>query len=502
MGSLVRCVQGCYDAALAYDVPFISGKDSLNNEYADSSGQRHAIPGTLLISALGILPDIERALTMDLKQPGSALYLVGETREELGGSHFNLVHDLSGGTVPQPNPNARQTMWALHQAMQDDLIAACHDLSEGGLAVALAEMCIAGRLGAAVDLAHRVERRDLLTFLFSETASRFLVEVDPENEVAFKLALEDCVYQRLGTVSDFSDLRLNTQDGEILVTLEEMETAWRGTAPEPLPVEQADRETVRAAIPLTRKPRTLILHANGTNRDHEAALACQLAGAEPEIVHVNQLLSGERHLLDYQMLVVPGGFSYGDDLGAGVLWALDLQPRLSEAMNAFVAAGRPVLGICNGFQALVKAGFLPDGETAHPVTLTYNARRQFECRWVYLKANAQNASPFLTGLDELIYCPVAHGEGRIAVRDEPTLQAIQPLVALTYVNADGSAADYPANPNGSAGGIAALTNVAGNVMGLMPHPEDHVFPWQHPRWRRGAQGFSGLRLFENAVKFA
>jgi phosphoribosylformylglycinamidine synthase len=250
----------------------------------------------------------------------------------------------------------------------------------------------------------------------------------------------------------------------------------------------------------------LILHANGTNRDHEAALACERAGGAPEIVHVNQILSGEKRLLDYRMLVIPGGFSYGDDLGAGALWALDLHNRFSDDVTRFVESGRPVLGICNGFQALVKSGLLPgadllrDGQRT--VTLTHNDSGRFECRWVYLKPNPANRSLFTDGLDEWIYCPVAHGEGRLAVRDPAALDALVAanLIALTYVKPDGSPADYPGNPNGSALGIAALTNRAGNVMGLMPHPEDHISPWQHPRWQRGEGGMSGLRLFENGIR--
>jgi phosphoribosylformylglycinamidine (FGAM) synthase-like amidotransferase family enzyme len=167
-----------------------------------------------------------------------------------------------------------------------------------------------------------------------------------------------------------------------------------------------------------------------------------------------------------------------------------------------------VLGICNGFQALVKAGILPgvplgtNGDRA--VTLAPNDSGRFECRWVYLRPNPHSANLFTAGLDDLIYCPVAHGEGRVAVRDAATRERLQAqgLIPLTYVNGDGSPAAYPANPNGSALDIAGLCNPAGNVLGLMPHPEDHVFGWQHPRRHRGERGCLGLRLFENALKHA
>jgi phosphoribosylformylglycinamidine synthase len=224
---------------------------------------------------------------------------------------------------------------------------------------------------------------------------------------------------------------------------------------------------------------------------------------------MNQLLSGQWKVADYHMLVVPGGFSYGDDLGAGTLWALDLQHRFEEELAQFVESGRPVLGICNGFQALVKAGLLPGSsfgslaaKDGRRVTLAPNDSGRFECRWVYLHPNPESNCLFTKGLEELIYCPVAHGEGRLAVADEKTAESLKSkgLVALTYVEADGGTAVYPANPNGSVLNIAGLCNPAGNVLGLMPHPENHIFPWQHPRQHRGEQGMVGLRLFENGIR--
>jgi len=251
------------------------------------------------------------------------------------------------------------------------------------------------------------------------------------------------------------------------------------------------------------KPPVLVLHANGTNRDREAAWACELAGADPEIVHVKQLLRGERSLDAYRMLVLPGGFSHGDDLGAGKLWAVTLRFSLGEAVEAFVASGRPVLGICNGFQALVKAGLLPGGELP-PVTLTRNDSARFECRWVHLRPEAGGHCVFTRALDEPIYCPVAHGEGKLVARDQAALEQVEQagLVALRYVDADGAAPGYPGNPNGSWRDVAALTNAGGNVLGLMPHPEDHVVAEQHPGVHRGVRGRLGLRLFERGVAYA
>jgi len=264
------------------------------------------------------------------------------------------------------------------------------------------------------------------------------------------------------------------------------------------------------------QPRVLIMYATGTNRDREALLACEMAGGRGEIVHVNQLTNGERHLRDYQMLVLPGGFSYGDDLGAGEVWASDLRHALREQVEPFIESGRPVIGICNGFQALVKSGWLPgplpgsqalarapwdDGSAA---TLTRNASNRFECRWIWLEPNPASPCVFTRGLSERIYCPVAHGEGRFVPRDDAVLGALTEwgLIALRYVAPEGKTMGYPHNPNGSVGDIAGICNASGTVFGLMPHPEDHVFPTQHPRWTRGERGNLGLVLFENGIRYA
>jgi phosphoribosylformylglycinamidine synthase I len=272
-------------------------------------------------------------------------------------------------------------------------------------------------------------------------------------------------------------------------------------------------------------PRALILRAPGINRDEDAAAAIELAGGLPERVHINRVVEGSTKLADYALLIIPGGFSYGDHLGAGKLLAVDLAHRLGEELAAFVADGRPVIGICNGFQVLVKAGILPGPSTddrqptieeppgsvggrrsSVVATLTDNASGQFECRWVQLAADPGSRCVFTQGFDRPIEVPVAHGEGRFVTRDRAVLQALCAggQVALRYVAAGGGAVGYPDNPNGSDDAIAGVCNPAGNVLGLMPHPEDAILPQQHPRWTREpwrAEG-DGLALFRNAVRYA
>src|SRR5215211_6237384 len=181
-------------------------------------------------------------------------------------------------------------------------------------------------------------------------------------------------------------------------------------------------------------PKALILRAPGINRDEDAAAAIELAGGRPERVHINRVVEGSTKLANYALLIIPGGFSYGDHLGAGKLLAVDLAHRLGEALAAFVADGRPVIGICNGFQVLVKAGILPGvgsrtDELANPqspiATLTDNASGQFECRWVQLAADPGSRCVFTQGFDRSIEVPVAHGEGRFVTRDQAALQSLR-----------------------------------------------------------------------------
>lgn len=259
-----------------------------------------------------------------------------------------------------------------------------------------------------------------------------------------------------------------------------------------------------------QKPKALILHATGTNRDLEAAQALEMAGARAEIVHLNQLRRGERDWRDYQVLLIPGGFSYGDALGAGKLLAIDLQAYFAEQVQEFVQGGKAVIGICNGFQALVKAGLLPGlnhsaSKRRVDATLTYNASGHFECLWVTLAPLSQSCI-WTRGLDEPLYCPVAHGEGRFVLADLHDLDELHAgdQIALVYSQPDGTPAEgaYPLNPNGSLDDIAGVCNPEGNVLGLMPHPEDHIAAYQHPRWTRGESGRMGLALFENGVRYA
>ncbi len=254
-----------------------------------------------------------------------------------------------------------------------------------------------------------------------------------------------------------------------------------------------------------KKPRILVLRAAGTNCDLETADACAQAGGAPERVHIDLIRAGRARLMDYDILVLPGGYSYGDDLGAGRILASQLKLHVKELRN-FVRLGRPVLGISNGFQALVKTGLLPVAHAGEQTAgFTANDSGLFEARWVHLRLNTQSSCLFFKGLPEMIELPVAHGEGKLVLRSPRQLEDLKKnkSIAMQYVSDDGKLAGYPANPNGSVFNIAALSNPEGNCLGLMPHPERYTSKFQHPNWTRQTfiKAGVGLELFRNAVDY-
>jgi phosphoribosylformylglycinamidine synthase subunit PurQ / glutaminase len=230
------------------------------------------------------------------------------------------------------------------------------------------------------------------------------------------------------------------------------------------------------------KPNAIVLSAPGTNRDHDVAHALELAGAAPHITRLAELCGTPSLLNDTQLVVIAGGFSHADALGAGRMFALQLEQSVGDDLRGFVAAGKPVIGICNGFQTLTRLGLLPGA-------LGHNEGGSFQCRWVTLDTPV-SACVWTQGL-EGIDCPIAHGEGRY-VHPDPDALAAAGQVALTYQR----------NPNGSAADIAGVCDPTGVVLGLMPHPENHVHAHQHPLAARGLPARSGLPLFSQGVAYA
>jgi len=255
-------------------------------------------------------------------------------------------------------------------------------------------------------------------------------------------------------------------------------------------------------MPRNKVIRVAVLRTAGTNCDVETAYAFTKVGAEADRVHVNRFVEKKGLLDGYQILALPGGFSYGDDIASGKLLANELRYRLEDEIRRFTEEGKLIIGICNGFQVLVKAGLLPG--TKHQATLTNNDSGKFEDRWVYLKSGDSRCIFLKSG--DAIYLPVAHGEGKF-VASAAALAEIRrkKMLALEYVGPDGAAApEYPWNPNGSLEAIAGICDPTGRIFGLMPHPERHVEPTQHPRWTRDGlqKEGDGVRIFRNAVEFA
>jgi phosphoribosylformylglycinamidine synthase len=259
------------------------------------------------------------------------------------------------------------------------------------------------------------------------------------------------------------------------------------------------------------QPRVLVLRAPGTNCDEETAYAFELSGGLPTALHVNRVLENPRVLADYQILCLPGGFSYGDDLAAGRILGTQLRLHLGRWLQEFKAAGKLILGICNGFQILMRSGLLldetvrEDGSSEPIATLTNNDSARYEDRWVRLRT-AGSKCVFFSGI-ETMYLPVAHGEGKFVARDAATLARLETAgqLCLRYARQDGGsgAAEFPDNPNGAQADVAGVCDASGLVCGLMPHPERHIDRLQHPRWTRGeaAEVGDGLRVFQNAVEY-
>ena len=263
------------------------------------------------------------------------------------------------------------------------------------------------------------------------------------------------------------------------------------------------------------KPKALIMLTDGTNCETELAYSFKKAGADADIVHLKSIIEQEDPILekkifmdDYQIFAIPGGFSYGDYLGAGKVLAYELKRDLGEKLEKFISDGKLVIGICNGFQALVKSGFLPDSsnKSEQTVSLTYNQVNRFRDDWVKLVAN-ENKCIWTKGIKE-IYLPIAHGEGRFQA-DEETLKeiALNKQIVFMYADEKGPTMNFPNNPNGSVLSIAGICDQTGRVFGLMPHPERYHSKENNPEFFKNKHSttnryeFTGLKIFQNAAEY-
>lgn len=505
LGQLKAAVKACYDYALAYGTPFISGKDSMFNDFKGytETGEsvKISVPPTLLISVIGTVPEIGTLVTPDAKFPGDSVYLLGGTANELGGSeYYRLKRDVSG-IIPTVNGEKNRKLYeAYYRAIQAGLITSAQSLHLGGLAAALAKSALGGRLGMDIffsALTDEVSRNDVA--LFSESQGRILVTVAPQHGEDFEALFGEGVCKKIGEVTVNRSLKIIGINGKVIVntTIGDIDSQYRK----------------RFGIVYHYQPKAMILSGYGLNCEDETAFALRQAGAGTDIVHINDLVE-KSDLEKYEMLVVPGGFSFGDDTGSGNAYALKLRSRLWDQLLAFVQQDHLILGICNGFQVLVNLGLLPalDGAygTRH-VALTHNDSARYIARWVDLQVRSK--SPWFAGITSLSL-PIAHGEGKLVasagVMGE--LNRLQ-LIAARYTRGELCRwFGLTGNPNGSTEDAAALTDVSGRILGLMPHPERAIAYTQMPNWtylqniakREGKQlptEGPGLSIFRNGVSY-
>jgi phosphoribosylformylglycinamidine synthase I len=251
------------------------------------------------------------------------------------------------------------------------------------------------------------------------------------------------------------------------------------------------------------KPKVLVARAAGTNCDVETTYAFTLAGAISERVYIDEIK--KKNLLDFQIIALPGGFTYGDDIAGGKILANEIKYKLRDQFIEFIERGNLIIGICNGFQVLVKCGILPgldDYFGKQTVSLVANDSERFEDRWIFLKVTNER-SIFTKDMESIISLPVAHVEGKFVVKNEDILEKIKKHIVFQYVDENGNEAGYPLNPNGSVLGIAGIVDKTGRILGLMPHPERHISYLQHPNHTRKSldNAGDGLRIFKNAVNY-
>ena len=249
--------------------------------------------------------------------------------------------------------------------------------------------------------------------------------------------------------------------------------------------------------------KALVLYGYGINCENESRLAIEKSGGKADILHLNKVLENPALLQDYNMLFIPGGFSFGDDLGSGRVFGNKMRFRLREPLAEFAAADKLILGICNGFQILVKMGLLPVPDFTQRVTIFANDSGHFEDRWVFLKANQSSPCVFTRGIDYTL-APVRHGEGKFIPRDAAVLGEMKKAnqITLQYVDENGQLAGYPYNPNGSVENIAGICDKTGRIFGMMPHPEAFNIVQNCPYWVRGTvKEAYGMRLFKNASEY-
>ncbi len=535
----VQAIGMAFCPALGISIPV--GKDSLSMRtvWQGANGAEHKMIGplSLIVSAFAPVMDARKIVTPDLKKGRSHLVLLdlGCGSNRLGGSALAQVFNQVGDCPPDmDDPDLLKRFFgAMQEMVEDELLLACHDRSDGGLIVTLCEMAFAGRRGMEVDV--RALGEDALSILFSEEPGMVLQVAEsnmPHVEgVIEQFGLQD-IYHNLGVVSKDTRIRIAFADETVLAaplhTLHrrwsELTTRMQALRDNPVCAESAFDLLLQEEDPgmqfaltydpedrhvITKRPSLAVLREQGINGQVEMAAAFSRAGFDCHDVHMSDLLSGQVDLADFKGLVACGGFSYGDVLGAGAGWAGSIlyNERLRDMFAAFFARSETfTLGVCNGCQMVAQLQDIIPGAIAWP-RFTANESAQFEARYVTV-AVPDSPSVLLRGMEgSRMGIAVAHGEGfaDFAHSGSADELAVRKLVALQYVDPQGSPTTrYPWNPNGSAGGLTGVTSADGRVTIMMPHPERGFrsvqLSYRPADYCPGETG-PWQRLFDNAYRF-
>ena len=484
VGTLDRSMDAIIEAAEAFGTPFVSGKDSLGMRYR-KGGIEIKAPPTVVISALSILKTIEHPVPNHFTQPGSTIALVGAAdAEELAGSTGARRTALSTNAVPTYDLAQQKAIFdCLHAAITNGKVLSCHDIRDGGLFTTLSEMSFGNEMG--VDVTVPGAQEDAGGTLLCEKAGRFVVELPPGVDPAE--AFPGLPITVLGKTSADPNVRLAMPSGEAMAfSVGELKSANRNPlmddlfpapreneAPRPEPMKYPGMPAFRAASK-GGAPRVLIVRAPGSNSDPELRDAFRIAGASPQIVHMADM--NRARFADAQILAIPGGFSYGDDIYSGKVFAADLVKGFGEELQNWLEKDKLLLGICNGHQVLLRSGVVPFGTVgAMQANSVFNTSGRFVCRRTDLLIEDSRCVWTKALAGKRITLPVAHGEGRFhAAPDVLALMEAEKLIALRYIDENGEPTQkLPYNPNGSPHAIAGATDRTGKSLYHMPHTERH-----------------------------
>lgn len=520
VGSLDREVDGLCEAAMVFGTPFVSGKDSLGGTFkGDLNGENIVIKvkPTLCVTAVGIIEDVKKALPNHFQTPGNKLYFVGVRNvSQMGGSVFSQVSKTENTNIPRLNlTEVRETFMRLQRATSDGALVSCHDVSDGGLLTTLAEMSMGEGFGCDVSLNHFLGTP--AEILFNETPGCFVVEVSKD--------MSD-----LDVVNYFGDYgvllgRVRKDDSFVIehratALLSLSVNELRHWIKSPLfekffPVGSANLQVEQDKEPDTRRtsaglkllstggvvgtgPMVTVLRAPGINSEEETHHAFELLGARSQIVDIADLST--QTFDQTQVLVVPGGFSYADDLASGKIFSSDLIFAFREQLQQFAEEDKLILGICNGFQVLVRTGLLPMRRIGSLEGNLIHNTHGFLSRTVRLEIE-KSRCVWTKGLAGSVFSiPVAHGEGRFMTADPKLLDQMvrDEQVVFRYVNDEGQPTmNFPYNPNGAFRSIGGVCDPSGRILGMMPHPERDARGFMQATF----SSFIGLEVLKNGVRY-